>query len=170
MSDYHVIADEPAPYTMTPAEARQVGRGRAVWLGCGATLILYLVFILGWSAVLAILESAGVISARRSLPIFLINIVVTIVPLPLGFIAGYFINRKWRGRQLKEIEPRRNLELNEIAQLQAQRDTKRANQLLAEASRHVDQLQRLLRETMSFTTEAERESKRGSHRSFLGRD
>ena len=147
---------------MTPAEARQVGRGRSLWLGCGATIVLYLVFIGGWSAVLAVLESAGVINPRRfSLPIFLINVVVALVPLPLGFIAGVLVNRRWRSRQLKEIEPRRNLELNEIAQLQAQRDTKRATQLLNEASRHVGEMQKLLIDTMSFITVAERELREG---------
>ena len=162
MTDYRVIADEPTPYTLTPAEARKVGHGRSIWLGCGATLVLYLVFIIGWSIVLALLESAGVISPRRSsLPIFLINIVVAVAPLPLGFIAGYLINRKWRLRQLKEIEPRRNLELNENAQRQADRHTKLANQLLDEASRHVAELQKLLNQTGSFTELAERELNEG---------
>ena len=162
MSDYHVIADEPARYTLTPAEARKVGHGRSIWLGCASVLVLYLVLIIGWSILLNVLESSGVINARRSpLPVLLINFVVAVVPVPLGFIAGYLINRKWRNRQLKEIEPRRNLELNELAQRQAQRDTKRANQVLDEALRHLAQLQKLLGETISSTTLAEREFKEG---------
>ena len=163
MSDYRVIAEEPPRYMLTAAEARKVGYGRSVWLGCGATVVLYLVLIIGWTIVLSVLESAQVINARRlPLPLMLINFVVAIVPLPLGFIAGYLINRRWRNRQLKEIEPRRNLELNEIAQRQAQRDTKRANQLLDEASRHLAQLRKLLDETMSFTALAEREFNAGA--------
>ena len=162
MSDYHVIADAPPPYTLTPTEARKVGKGRSIWLGCAAVIVLYLVLIIGWSIVLGVLESAGTIDARRwPLPVLIINFVVATVPLPLGFIAGHLINRKWRNRQLKEIEPRRNLELNEIAQRQAQRDTKRASQLLDEASRHVAQLQKLLDETRSFTGLAEQEFEAG---------
>jgi uncharacterized protein YneF (UPF0154 family) len=167
MSDYHVIADAPPTYTLTAAEARKVGYGRSIPLGCGSTIVLYLVLIIGWSILLGVLESAQVVNARRwPLPVIVINFVVAIVPLPLGFIAGYLINRRWRERQLKEIEPRRNLELNEMAQLQAQRDTKRANQLLDEASRHATQLQQSLDETRSLIALAEREFNAGRTEPF----
>lgn len=162
MSDYRIIPPTPSPYVLPVSEASDIGYGRSIPLGCGVTIALFILFLIGWAIVLALLDTAHVMT-RDSSPIAMVilTFLLLLSPPPIGFIAAYLINRSWRKRQIANLEGRRNVELNESVARYAQEETDFANRLLIESSQYFSQLSQLLHKTSSFTQLAEREFNEG---------
>jgi hypothetical protein len=156
MSDYRILPRPQQPYTLSDREAREVGYGRSISLGCGLSIVLFIVFVIVTAVMLAVINQAD----RRGdfvAPIMFFSFAIPISAVPLGFIGGYLINRSWRERQIKEIERQRTTESNKSADRFAEQDTNTANGLLVESSQCFARLPQLLHEAESFAALAERE-------------